>query len=188
MTAPRSIILPVVDRVKESAMTNGLEDVVAAETVLSDVDGAAGRLTIRGHALDALAGRVPFEAVVRLLLDGFLDDLPGDDALAAALGDARRDVFARLSPLLPALAPLDLYDGVRAGVALLPDGDALDDALRLVAAPAVLTAALLRLRAGTAPLAPDPSLGHAADLLRMRRGAPAPGAGEDALADALDVY
>ena len=29
-------------------MVNGLEDVVAAETVLSDVDGANGRLVVRG--------------------------------------------------------------------------------------------------------------------------------------------
>ena len=34
-------------------MSNGLEDVVAAETILSDVDGLAGRLIIRGQPLDA---------------------------------------------------------------------------------------------------------------------------------------
>ena len=38
-------------------MANGLDDVVAAETVLSDVDGLGGHLTIRGHALPELAGR-----------------------------------------------------------------------------------------------------------------------------------
>ena len=38
-------------------MANGLDDVVAAETVLSDVDGLGGRLTIRGHSLPELAGR-----------------------------------------------------------------------------------------------------------------------------------
>src|SRR6476469_104226 len=101
-------------------MTNGLEEVVAAETVLSDVDGAAGRLTIRGHTLDALAGAWRFEEGVRLLFDGFFDDLPGDEALAAALGDARRDAFARCAPLLSTLAALDVYDGVRAGLALMP--------------------------------------------------------------------
>ncbi|RVB05127.1 citrate synthase/methylcitrate synthase, partial [Mesorhizobium sp. M7A.F.Ca.CA.004.05.1.1] len=39
-------------------MANGLDDVVAAETVLSDVDGLGGRLTIRGHSLPELAGRL----------------------------------------------------------------------------------------------------------------------------------
>ena len=49
-------------------MKSGLEDIVAAETVLSDVDGANGRLVIRGHVLGDLAGRWRFEQVVRLLL------------------------------------------------------------------------------------------------------------------------
>ncbi|MGJ3627779.1 citrate/2-methylcitrate synthase [Sphingomonas sp. MMS24-JH45] len=51
-------------------MAIGLDDVVAAETMLSDVDGANGRLSIRGRTLDKLVGRVGFERVVHLLLDG----------------------------------------------------------------------------------------------------------------------
>ena len=35
-------------------MKNGLEDVIAAETQLSDVDGEAGRLVIRGVSLEHL--------------------------------------------------------------------------------------------------------------------------------------
>ena len=37
-------------------MSDGLEGVVAADTVLSEVDGQAGRLIIRGRSLDELAG------------------------------------------------------------------------------------------------------------------------------------
>ena len=51
-------------------MSDGLEDVVAAETVLIQVDGPAGRLIVRGLRLEELAGR-SFEAVVALLWDGF---------------------------------------------------------------------------------------------------------------------
>ena len=76
-------------------MANGLDDVVAAETVLSDVDGLGGRLTIRGHSLPELAGRWSYPQVVRLLLDGFFEDLPGDAELAAQLGEARVEVFER---------------------------------------------------------------------------------------------
>ena len=36
-------------------MDAGLENVLAAETVLSDVDGAAGRLVLRGYELNELA-------------------------------------------------------------------------------------------------------------------------------------
>src|SRR5690348_4621532 len=109
-------------------MLNGLDDVVAAETVLSDVDGAAGTLVIRGFPLPALAGRIPYEGAIGLLLDGFFEDLPRAEQLQAALGLARRDVFERIAPMLPALQQLDVYDGVRAGISLMPDGDAMEDA------------------------------------------------------------
>ena len=44
-------------------MSVGLDDVVAAETALSHVDGEAGRLIIRGFDLEELAGHQSFEAV-----------------------------------------------------------------------------------------------------------------------------
>jgi citrate synthase len=165
-------------------MANGLDDVVAAETVLSDVDGLGGNLTIRGHSLRELAGRWSYAQVVSLLLDGFFEDLPGDTELARALGQARAEVFERLLPSLPLLTPLDVYSAMRAGMALLPDGETLPDALRLIAAPAVLTPALLRLRHGEAPIEPDSLSDHAADMLRMLSGR----AASPALAKALDTY
>ncbi|MFD2057161.1 citrate synthase/methylcitrate synthase [Mesorhizobium calcicola] len=165
-------------------MANGLDDVVAAETVLSDVDGLGGSLTIRGHSLPELAGRWRFPQVVRLLLDGLFEDLPGDTELARALGQARADVFERLLPSPPLQISLDVYSAMRAGMALLPDGQTLTDALLLIAAPAVLTPALLRLQRGEQPVAPDSRADHAADMLRMLRGSvPSP-----ALAKALDTY
>jgi len=151
-------------------MIDGLEDVVAAETVLSDVDGAAGRLVIRGHDLAAVAGKRSCEDLIALLFDGFFAGLPDASVLRARLGAARQEAYDRLAPLLPALADRSLYDGLRAGIALLPDGASLDDALRLVAAPAVLLPALMRVRAGQGPLAPDAGLAHAQDMLRMLSG------------------
>ena len=161
---------------------DGLEGVVAAETVLSEVDGAAGRLIIRGHSLDELAGKVTYEQAARLLLDGFFDDLPAD--LAPALGAARVEVFVEVAGLDARLARLSPIEAMRALTARLADGDDLATALRLIAAPAVFTAAAVRRRAGEAPLAPDPALSHSADILRMLRGAPAPA--KDA--EALDAY
>jgi len=165
-------------------MANGLDDVVAADTVLSDVDGAGGHLTIRGHSLMELAGRWRFSQVVRLLFDGFFDDLPSDAELERAIGKARVDVFERLRPMLGQLAPLDIYSGMRAGMAMLPDGETLADALRLVAAPAVLTPALLRLGRAEEPIAPDDKADHAGDMLRMLNGSVL----SPALAKALDAY
>ncbi len=165
-------------------MSDGLEGVVAADTVLSDVDGEAGRLVIRGRSLDDLSGRTRFEAVVWLLFDGFFDDLPAQASLTAAIGAARAEVFAQVAALDADLGRLSAIEAVRALTARLPDGDDLAVALRLVAAPAVFTAAATRIRRGLAPIAPDPSLGHAADTLRMIRGA-APAPAETA---ALDAY
>jgi citrate synthase len=154
---------------------NGLDDVVAAETVLSDVDGGAGRLVIRGHAVEELARGATFEDLAALLFGGFFDALPAGDAFARALGEARLAVFERVAPHMAALDGLDPVEALRAGLALIPDGDDLATALHLAAAPAVVTAAKLRRDRGEAPLAPDAALPHSADFLRMVSGrAPRP--------------
>jgi citrate synthase len=161
---------------------DGLEGVVAAETVLSEVDGAAGRLIVRGRSLDELAGHATFEDVVALLFGGFYPDLPGD--VAGALGRARLEVFAEVQAMDSGLLDLTPVEAMRALTARLADGDDTAVAFRLLAAPAVFTAAVVRAQAGEAPVAPDPALRHAADILRMLRGA----AASAAEADALDTY
>ena len=88
-------------------MSDGLEDVVAAQTVLSDVDGAAGRLTLRGRSLDDLAGHTTFEEVIGLMFEGFYAT-PAD--LRAALGAARVEVFAQVAAMdagLLSLTPVE---------------------------------------------------------------------------------
>ena len=163
-------------------MSDGLEGVIAAETVLSEVDGQAGRLIIRGRSLDELAGRVRYEALIGLMFDGFFDALPAD--LGPALGEARAEVFKEVAALDSGLLDLAPVEAVRALTARLADGDDLAVALRLIAAPAVFTPAVIRGQTGEAPVAPDPALGHAADVLRMLRGE-APATAE---AEALDAY
>jgi citrate synthase len=163
-------------------MSDGLEGVIAAETVLSEVDGQAGRLIIRGHDLEELAGHATFEEVTRLLWDGFFDDLPAD--LAPALAAARLEVFNEVAALDSGLLDRTPLEGMRALTARLADGDSLATALRLVAAPAVFTAAMIRAQSGDAPVRPDVSLCHAADALRMLRGALA----SPAEVAALDTY
>ena len=163
-------------------MSDGLEGVVAADTVLSEVDGQAGRLIVRGRSLDELAGRVTFEQLTQLLWDGFFDDLPAD--LAPALGAARAEVFAEVAALDTGLLDRTPIEAMRALTARLADGDDVGVALRLAAAPSVFTAAVVRAQAGEAPVAPDPGLSHAADTLRMLRGKPA----SPAEVAALDTY
>ena len=51
---------------------NGLRGVVAAETALSEVDGEAGQLVIRGFPLEEIAPNAAFEEVIMLLTTGEL--------------------------------------------------------------------------------------------------------------------
>ena len=162
-------------------MSDGLENVVAAHTVLSEVDGAAGRLIICGHSLDELAGRTSFEEMAVMMLGDLLPEARG---VPAALGAARRELFETIvadASLPSALGPVEQ---MRALTALIPDGEEAATVLKLLAAPAVFTPAVLRMAKGLAPIAPDPTLSQAADTLHMLTGqAPTP-----EQAAALDTY
>ncbi|HSB23024.1 MAG TPA: citrate/2-methylcitrate synthase, partial [Burkholderiaceae bacterium] len=146
---------------------NGLEGVVVAETALSDVDGERGRLVIRGHDVERLALQHDFESACALLWDGALPDAAARAALRQGLGRARLRAFARLGALGDALDADDAMDALRAALAHLRADDLAPAQLKpeITAAVAVFAAAWSRLRAGAEPLAPDPTLGHAADFL-----------------------
>src|ERR1700722_17061676 len=111
----------------ETAMISGLDDVVVAETVLSDVDGQAGRLVIRGHSLDDLVGHATYEQVLAMLWEGFFEDLPRQDELPKHLGMARQNVFEHLTAVDARLLNLTVFDAVRALVTRIADGDDLEN-------------------------------------------------------------
>jgi citrate synthase len=164
---------------KEAVMASGLDDVVAAETALSDVDGQAGKLIVRGYSLEALAGRSTFEEVVSLLFDGLIE--PPSPAL---LAEARIAVFGRFARRLDDFAQLPVFDGARAMIAELPDNTSPQTAALLLAAPAVLVPALVRRKRGAPAVLPSPALSHSADILRMLGAVPA----GVARVGALDAY
>ncbi|HEV3176498.1 MAG TPA: citrate synthase, partial [Stellaceae bacterium] len=161
-------------------VTGGLEGVVAAETVLSHVDGERGSLIIRGLPLEILAPR-GFEPAVALLWDGFIDAKSDARELAERLGVARRHAFDQLGYWLPAARDRTLPEGVRLSLAALRDTAG---ALDIAAALPVALAAILRARQGLTPVAPDPRRRTAADFLQMMRGAPA----SEGEAAALNTY
>jgi citrate synthase len=166
--------------------SDGLEDVVVAETELSLVDGEAGRLVVRGHDVEALAGAVPFEAMCSLLWDGALPDVPRLERTRRALGRARVEAHEELWRLGSALDAAETMDALRAALSHLSvDGLAPDAARwRITGATAVFAAAGSRARRGERPVPPDPERGHADDLLRLLEGA----APHPARARALDAY
>src|SRR5215471_3157953 len=151
-------------------MNHGLDDVVVAETLLSHVDGDAGRLVVRGHELEQIAGR-RFEAVLALLWDGLTPRLWTEQAIQVALGVARLVAFERLAPAIAATDRLSSVEALRLLLASFADANTAPHHVLAVAAVPVFVAAIARRREGHAPIAPDASLGQAADFLRMLRSA-----------------
>ena len=154
------------------ASSSGLEGVVVAETVLSEVDGEGGRLLIAGRDVESLAGQASFEELCSVLWAA----LPGGGSAT----DVRRDLgvhrawaFEQLGSLGRALAAAEGMDALRGALAQLPGAaDPRESALRLTAATAVFSAAWWRIRLGLPPVRPDAGAGHAEDLLTMLRGEP----------------
>ncbi|GGF05221.1 hypothetical protein H1W37_12190 [Stappia taiwanensis] len=125
----------------------GLEGIAVAETVLSHVDGANGRLLLRGHELRDIAGTMSFEAAIALL---WADFLPESDL--ARLTDLFAAARERASVALPAMcaAPtgLRVYERMRLGLAALPLASDLHPAIVIAGAQPLLLAAAARLAAG----------------------------------------
>src|SRR3954467_14940104 len=88
----------------ENGVNGGLEGVVAFATEIAEPDRAGGALRYRGVDVEELVGRIPFEQVWGLLVDGTpLPGLPAGDGAAgevrAAGGDARRQLQAAIARL-----------------------------------------------------------------------------------------
>jgi citrate synthase len=87
-----------------SEVQSGLEGVVAFATEIAEPDKEGGALRYRGVDIEDLVGRVPFEHVWGLLVDGeYEPGLPPAEPhpLAVRSGDARVDVQAALAMLAP---------------------------------------------------------------------------------------
>ncbi len=162
-------------------MASGLDGIVAAETILSHTDQANGMVWVRGHDLSDLVEHHGFEGTVALLWDGFAGEGLTRAGITCAFGQARVAAHAALSTWLPRSAGRTLFEGMRVALAAQPDTA---DPATLVGAVAVAVAALVRQASGQPPLAPDPALTTAADLLRMLHGT----AAAAAKVTALDTY
>jgi citrate synthase len=152
-----------------SAMMNraiGLDGVVAAETALSHVDGLEGRLVIAGEDVENLSQTATLETVACRLW-AIAD---GQSRAQSDIGAARTAAYSLVPALLQAAQGMAPIDGLRLGFALLKPASGLAPEILAVGAAPVFAAALARATQGLAALAPDPSLLHAADALRMLSG------------------
>ncbi len=162
-------------------MTSGLDGIVAAETILSHTDRARGMVWVRGHDIPTLVADHGFEGLVALLWEDFVGTGLTRNAMYRALGDARVAAYAGMPAWIDQAKGRPLYEGIR--IALAAQSDDLAPA-ELASVFAVAVPALLRAERGQAPVAPDPALSVAGDVLRMLNDAPA----EPALVAALDTY
>ncbi len=158
----------------------GLEDVPAAKSAVSFLDGKKAVLEYRGIPVEVLAKESNFEEVSWLLIKG---DLPTQKQLAEFDADLRerRTIHYRLKDLIKCM-PADGHpmDALHAGVAALgmfyPCPTVFDPAknwdatVRLVAALPTLVAAFSRTRRGADIIDPRPDLDHAANFFYMLFG------------------
>jgi citrate synthase len=161
-------------------LNTGLRGVVIADTRISDVQGAAGKLIYRGYLIQDLANNATFEEVAYLLL---FEKLPNAAELKAFKEQlaAERDIPPEVIAALKTI-PKDalVMDVLQAGVSLLANHDpditdqtqeaAIRMAIRLIARFPTLLAAWDRIRNDKEPLKTSPQLNHAANFLYMLKG------------------
>jgi citrate synthase len=168
----------------KGAVASGLDGVVVADTVLSDVDGERGQLVIRGYEIETLSGHVTFEDVCALLWEGALATEEKREEYRAKLAKAREQAWAIVPHLGNALTFKDGMDSLRACASHLVAQDKPGDEVTITGALPVFVAAWLRTQRNEAPVAPDVKLSTAADYLRMMLGKP----GTNEQVAALDAY
>jgi len=109
-----------------SEVQHGLEGVVAFETEIAEPDKEGSALRYRGVDIEDLVGRVPFENVWGLLIDGaYRPGLPPAEAFTIPVhtGDIRVDVQAAIAMLAPTFGMRQTYD--------ISDGQAREDLSRV---------------------------------------------------------
>lgn len=172
----------------------GLKGVVVADTEIGSVRGDEGFFHYRQYDAIEIARHQTFEAAAALLIDGSLPGAANEALFRAELGAARH-IEPSIMALIGEIA--ERVDGPLAGLGaaiplLIDDTPTIDldaeqrraRALRVAAAIPTVLAAIHRVGEGSAPLAADPGLGHAADYLRMVTGStPTP-----RLARAVETY
>jgi citrate synthase len=175
-------------------VARGLEGIVAAATEIAEVDGANGKLTLRGYDISELAGNVSFEEVAYLLWHGALPTRSELESQTAQMSAARALPEAVITALKELAPYADGMHILRIGAAMLSVGDdTVNDldiasnrkrAARLQAQMAAIVAHSTRLRQGLDIVQPIPEHGLAEGFLYMLEGK----VPSQARVDALTAY
>ena len=153
----------------------GLEGIIGAQTAISMVDGANGRLVYQGYVIADLAEEMSFEEVAFLLWEGALPKRAELDVLTSELA-ANRDLTGAANTALDALPKdTDPMDVLRSIVSVQGVEHRLAKPTRPLAVHATasfptILATFHRRQQGLEPVEPRPDLGHAANYLYMMNG------------------
>ena len=153
----------------------GLEGIIGAQTAISMVDGANGRLVYQGYVIADLAREMSFEEVAFLLWEGRLPNRSELDALSADLA-ASRDLTRAAKLALDALPKdTDPMDVLRSIVSVQGVEHRLARPSRALAVHATasfptILATFHRRQKGLDAVKPRRDLGHAANYLYMMNG------------------
>jgi citrate synthase len=163
-----------------TTITKGLEGIVAARTSLSDVRGDVGQLIYCGYDINELAGKVAYEEVVFLLHHGHLPNASELKELKQTLAQYRDlpkgviDIIKKLPRSTPPMHALRTAVSALGCFDTMAENDTMDaqraKARRLIAQIPVCVAYFHRARQKKDLVAPDPSLGEAANFLWMING------------------
>ncbi len=158
----------------------GLENLIAGDTRISDIDGRTGKLLYRGYSVGDLAAASTFEAVSYLILQG---EMPSPTQLEDWRNELRRwrrpprTAFAALARVPRRAHPLAQYRTMLTVAACHtpePENTTLDAQwrrpARILSWTSALAAAAIRHLDGRAPLEPDDDLGFAANFLYQTLG------------------
>jgi len=158
-----------------SAYVPGLEGIVAAQTAISMVDGANGRLVYRGYVIADLAEEMSFEEVAFLLWNGRLPTRGELDALSSELA-ANRSLTPAATIALGALPkdsdPMDVLRSVVSvqGVEHKLEKPSIPLAIHATASFPTILATFHRRQLGLEPVKSRADLGPAANYLYMLDG------------------
>jgi citrate synthase len=153
----------------------GLEGIVAAQTAISMVDGANGRLVYRGYVIADLAEEMSFEEVAYLLWYGRLPTRVELDGLTKELAASRALTQAAtiaLDALPTDTDPMDVLRSVVSvqGVEHKLEKPTIPLAIHATGSFPTILAMFHRRQLRLAPVKPRPDLGHAANYLYMLNG------------------
>ena len=162
----------------------GLKGVHFDRSQVCFIDGRAGELLYRGYSIHDLAQRSTFEETCYLLMHGELptaDELSQFDAALKAARTLPPAIYDVIRAIRHAHPMEVLRTATSALAAFDPDVDdnsadaTLAKGVRLTSQVPIIIAAHEHIRNGREPVAPDLEIGHAANFLRMLKGAPPSG-------------